>query len=113
MAVVFGKPATAQSSKRPVLADTFARDLTVIDESDGDAGTSANALRVITNYRGFTKDKPGRKAALVHQTVLDLSAIGQCIPLGELSHLIASLQQVEADLAEVGVLGGKGDPLAK
>lgn len=112
MAIVFSKNAPAKST-RPVLAPVFEADLAVLDETDADSGTSPNALRVVTNYRGFTKDKAGRKAAQIHKTVLDLSAIGQCIPLGELGDLIDRLTMLKAELDEAGVLAGKGDPLAK
>lgn len=111
MAVVFGKPQTAKQTNRPVLADVFERDLTVLDETDADSGSANGALRVVTNYRGFTKDKAGRKASLIHQTVIDLAPIGQAIPLAELPDLIARLQKVQADIEEAGVLAGKGNPL--
>lgn len=111
MAVVFGKPQTAKQSNRPVLAPVFERDLTVLDETDADSGAGDGGLRVITNYRGFTKDKAGRKAALIHQTVIDLAPIGQAIPLSELRATIAMLTKVADDLDEAGVLGGKGNPL--
>lgn len=110
MAVVFGKTAP-KAQKQPVLAPVFAADLVVYDESEGDSGTANGNLRIVTNYRGFTKDKAGRKAALMHQTVLDLSAIGQCIPLGELPMVIEALQRVQADIEDAGVLAGKGNPL--
>jgi hypothetical protein len=114
MAIVFGKPASSQSkSVRPVLADAFERDVTVVDESDADSGPSGNAPRVITNYRGFTRDKAGRKAALIHQTVIDLGFMGQPIPLGELRDAAARLSKLADELEEAGVLGGKGNPLLR
>lgn len=113
MAIVFGKPQAAQASNRPVLADVFEKDLVVIDESDADSGNANGGIRVVTNYRGFTRDKAGRKSGLIHKTVADLTALGQVIPMDEIPYLIEALTKVHADLMEAGVLGGKGDPLAK
>lgn len=109
MAVVFGKPQTAKQTSRPVLAPVFERDLLVVDETDADSG-DGDGLRVITNYRGFTRDKAGRKSALINQTVIDLRPLGQVIPLTELRATIAMLSKVADDLDEAGVLAGKGNP---
>lgn len=110
MAIVFGKPKVAKSA-RLALANVFEADVTVLDETDADSGAAGNALRVVTNFRGFTRDKAGRKSPLIHQTVVDLSAIGQPIPLSELRATIAALSKVADDLEAEGILGGKGNPL--
>lgn len=110
MAIVFGNASSKSSKRQPVLASVFQSNCVVTDETDGDSPPNSGGLRVITNYRGHTKDKAGRKAALCGQTVLDLGAIGTCIPLGELDDLIERLTAFRDELAEEGVLGGKGDP---
>lgn len=112
MAIVFGKVQAAAEKAMAVLAPVFEKDLVVLDETDADSGSANGGLRVITNYRGFTRDKAGRKSALLHKTVIDLSAIGQAIPLAELGGVIEALTKVKAELDEAGVLGGKGDPTA-
>lgn len=110
MAVIFGKAVVAAATKRAVLADVFERDVEVYDETEGDAPERPNQFRVITNYRGHTKANKGRKAALMGQTVLDLSPIGQAIPLNELRDTIARLTKLADEVEAEGVLGGKGDP---
>lgn len=110
MAIVFGKTEAKSAAAKAVLAPVFEKDLVVLDETDADSGTSNGNLRVITNYRGFTRDKAGRKSGLMGKTVIDLSAIGAAIPLNELQGVIDALTQVKADLDDAGVLAGKGDP---
>lgn len=98
MAVVFGKSAKAASGKS-VVETVFDRPAVVLDETAADAASAPGQVRVITNYRGFTKAGPGRKNALLGQTVVDLAALAT-IPMSDLPGLIAHLEQLQGELTE-------------
>lgn len=101
MAVVFGKTNAAQAAQSVVDA-VFERDTMVLDESEADAPTASGHIRVIQNYRGFTSKGPGRKNALLGQTVVDLSALAT-IPLSDVPNLIERLQTLSTELGDAGL----------
>jgi hypothetical protein len=101
MAVVFGKQ-NAQSAAKSVVDTVFARETVVLDESEGDAAPATGQIRVITNYRGYTSKGPGRKNAMLGQTVIDLSALS-VIALSDMPNLIARLTALQAELSDAGL----------
>lgn len=98
MAIVFGR-AKSELRKVSVVDAVFDKDVCVYSESEADAPAASGAIRVIEDFRGHTKNGPGRKNPLLGQRVLDLSALGM-IPLDELPRAIERLTALNAELAE-------------
>ena len=105
MAVIFGiAKAVAAAS---VVDNVFARPAVVFDETEADAASASGQVRVVTNYRGFTKAGPGRKNTLLGQTVVDLAPVSM-IALSDLTNLIARLSTLQEELAGAGVGESEG-----
>lgn len=101
MAIVFGK-ASAASAAKSVVDAVFERATVVLDETEANAVSTTGQVRVITNYRGHTAKGPGRKNALMGQTVLDFSALAT-ISMADLPNLIARLESLQTELADAGL----------
>lgn len=101
MAVVFGKQ-SAQNAAKSVVDTVFARETVVLDESEGDAAAATGQIRVIQNYRGHTAKGPGRKNAMLGQTVVDLSALS-IVALSDMPNLIARLTALQTELTDAGL----------
>ena len=101
MAVVFGNTGKASAAKS-VVDSVFERPTVVLDEAEANAEAAAGQVRVITNYRGFTAKGPGRKHALLGQTVVDLSALAT-VSMADLPNLIERLQSLQTELTDAGL----------
>lgn len=98
--IVYQSNSAVATVKQASLAkEVFAKDIMVSEETETDAPANPGGLRVIRDFRGHTKKGPGRKNALMGQTVLDMTALA-ILPVTDLPVVIAELTRLNKELEE-------------